>query len=421
MDVLIKSAHLIDPGGPLHGLTRDILIRKGKIEAIGESLDGGGTPHLEGEQLRVSPGWMDMGAQTGDPGFEHRENLQSAAAAAAAGGFTAIACQPNTDPVLHSKSEVLYILNNTRGQLVGFYPLGAVSRDCAGQDITEMIDMHTAGALAFSDGKKPLQHDGLMLRALQYVRAFDGLVVNQPLDLEISGHGQVHEGAVSTALGLPGIPAIAEEMMVQRDLQLLEYTGSRLHLANLSTAGAVQLVRQAKQKGLRVTASVAVMNLAFDDAAVNTFDANFKLMPPLRGEEDQEALKEGVLDGTIDAISANHIPLEEELKKKEFSYAAFGITGLEVAYAICKTYLSGWMADELFVQLAALNPRKIFGLPIPRIEEGLPAELTVFSPVQKWAYRRDRVRSRSFNSPFLDKEFVGKPVAVINNDQLEIF
>ena len=415
MDVLIKSAHIIDPGGPHHEQGRDILVRDGKIDAIGKAIDAKGVPRLEGERLNVSAGWMDMGVQTGDPGFEHRENLTSVGAAAAAGGFTAIACQPNTNPVLHAKSEVLYILQHTRSQLVNFFPLGAISSGCAGKEITEMIDMHTAGALAFSDGNQPLQHDGLMLRALQYVKAFDGLVINQPLDLEIGGGGQVHEGEASTALGLRGIPAIAEELMVQRDLRLLEYADSRLHLANLSTAGAVQMVREAKQKGLRVTASVSVMNLAFDDAAVNTFDAAYKLMPPLRGREDLEALKQGVLDGTIDAISANHVPLEEELKKKEFSYAEFGATGLEVFYAVCRTYVGDWLTDDLIVRLAAANPRKIFGLPLPVIEEGQRAELTVFSPAQQWVYSRDKVLSRSFNSPFLGKELIGKPLAVINN------
>lgn len=414
---MIKNALILNPGGPCHLERKDILVRNGKLESIREAVTAEGAKRLEGEQLCVSPGWMDMGVQTGDPGFEHRENLESVGAAAAAGGFTAIACQPNTEPKLHSKPEVLYIRNNTRGQLVKFYPLGAISRDCAGKDITEMIDMHAAGALAFSDGKKPVQDSGLMLRALQYVKAFGGLVINQPLDRGIAGAGQMHEGEVSTTLGLPGIPAMAEELMVQRDLQLLEYAESRLHLANLSTAGAVQMVREARKKGLAVTASVSVMNLAFDDAAVNTFDAHYKLMPPLRSREDREALREGLLDGTIGAISSNHHPLEEELKKKEFSYAEFGATGLEVLYAVCKTCVGGWLTDELIVEKLAFGPRRIFGLPLPPLEEGQPADLTVFSPVQQWAYSRDQVLSRSFNSPFIEKQLTGRPLAVIKGSR----
>lgn len=418
MDLLIKSAKVIDPEGPHHGRTLDILIRDGNIDSIGEGIGAKGVEKLEGDQLFVSAGWMALGVHTGDPGFEHREDLQSVGAAAAAGGFTALSCLPNTDPALHSKSEISYILQNTAGQPARFYPVGAISRRCMGKEITEMIDMHAAGAIAFSDGTHPLQHDGLMLRALQYVKAFDGLVVNQPLDQEISGSGQMHEGEVSTALGLSGIPAIAEELMVQRDLRLLEYTDSRLHLANLSAAGSVQLVREAKKKGLRVTASVPFMNLAFDDEAVSSFDANYKLMPPLRGHDDRQALRKGLLDGTIDAISVNHIPLEEELKKKEFSYAEFGATGLEVLYSICKTYLGDWLSDEAFVRSIAHNPRRIFGLPVPRIEEGQPAELTVFSPARQWVYSRSQALSRSFNSPFLDKELTGRPVAVINRGKV---
>lgn len=417
MDLLIKKANIINPGGPHHGVQRDLFIREGKIEAIDTEILVKDVPVLEGSQLQVSIGWMDIGVQTGDPGLEQREDLSTVGAAAAAGGFTAISCQPNTDPSIHSKSEVLYIQNNTQRQLVAFYPIGAITRNCAGKDLTEMIDMHTAGAVAFSDGKKPVQDGGLMMRALQYVKAFNGLAINQPLDRHIANEGQMHEGYISTTLGMKGIPGIAEEIMVQRDLHLLAYTGSRLHLANLSTAGAVERVRQAKALGLNVTASVAVMNLAFDDTALDGYDVNFKVMPPLRSRADVDALREGLLDGTIDVISANHVPLEEELKKVEFPYAQFGAIGLETMYAICKTYLGDWLSDELFVEKVAINPRKLFGIPVPVLEAGSPADLTVFSTGQQWVYRQELAYSRSHNSPFFNQTFTGKPVAVINRDQ----
>ncbi len=417
MDLLIKNATITDPGSPHHGQQRDIFIRQGKIEAIEAEVLLKDVPVLEGEQLKASPGWLAMGVQTGDPGLEQREDLRTASEAAAAGGFTAITCQPNTDPAIHSKSEVLYVRNNTGGQLVACYPIGAISRNCAGKELTEMIDMHAAGAVAFSDGKKAVQHSGLMMRALQYVQAFDGLVINQPLERDIAGEGQMHEGYTSTTLGMKGIPAIAEEIMVQRDLHLLAYTGSRLHLANLSTAGAVEMVRQAKARGLRVTASVPVMNLAFDDSALDGFDVNFKLLPPLRSRADRDALRQGLLDGAIDAITANHAPLEEELKKVEFPYAQFGAIGLETVYAVCKTYLGDWLSDELFVEKTAINPRKILGLPLPSLEVGQPAELAVFSPAQQWVYRRENGYSRSHNSPLFDRPFTGKVLAVVNRDQ----
>ena len=416
MDLLIKNANIINPNGAYHGTQQDIFIRKGRIEAVGTGLSAKNTPVIEGEQLCVSMGWMDLGTQIGDPGYEQRESLHTAAAAAAAGGFTAIACQPNTNPAIHSKSEVLYIKNNTREMATAFYPIGAISRNCAGKEFTEMIDMQAAGAVAFSDGKKTLQHSGMMLRALQYVRAFNGLVINQPLDQDIAGEGLMNEGYTSTSLGLRGIPSIAEEIMVQRDLHLLEYTGSRLHLSGLSTAGAVEMVRRAKSQGLKVTASVAAINLAFDDAALEGFDVNFKVLPPLRSPADQAALRAGLLDGTIDAIHSNHLPLEEELKKVEFPYASFGAIGLESMYALCKTFLGDWLSDELFVEKAAIAPRKILGLPMPALELGQPAELTVFSPAQQWVYRREQGYSRSHNSPFFGQQFTGRPLAIINRN-----
>lgn len=418
MDLHIKQATIISPGSPLHGKQQSLLIQEGRIQAIGDRVEAGSeVPVINQPGLQVSPGWLDFGAQVCDPGYEQRESLHTAGAAAAAGGFTAVVTLPNTLPIIDAKSEVLYICKNAQGKLVNFYPMGAVTMGCKGEAITEMIDMQRAGAVAFTEGSRALQHTGVMLRALQYVKSFGGLVANQPLDEYLGRGGQVHEGASAAALGLPGIPALAEELMVQRDLQLLEYADSRLHLANLSTAAAVDLVRQAKAKGLRVTASVAVMNLVYEEQAIETFDSHFKVMPPLRSAADREALRQGVLDGTIDVIASNHCPLEEEAKKLEFPYAAFGATGLETFYALCRTYLSDWLSDELLVEKAALAPRRILGLPVPLIEPGQMAELTLFHPDMPWVYERSRVYSRSFNSPVLGSKLRGRAIAVVNNNQ----
>ncbi len=418
MDLHIRNTRIIAPGHPLNGQQRDLLLREGIIMDIGESLSSPeGTEVLEQEGLQLSIGWMDTGVFTGDPGLEQRETLHTAGAAAAAGGFTAVATQPNTLPAVDSKSGVLYVRRNAEGKLVNFYPMGAVTLECAGKEITEMIDMQRAGAVAFTDGKRPVQHAGIMLRALQYVKAFGGLIVNHPMDTDIGGKGQVHEGLVSTSLGMPGIPALAEEMMVRRDLHLLEYTESRLHLANLSTKGAVQAVREARARGLQVTASVAVMNLIEEDSAAGQFDSNYKVMPPLRSAEDRKALCEGVLDGTIDIICSNHRPLEEEQKKLEFTYAGFGATGLETLYALCRTHLSDWLSEDMLINCIAYNPRRILGIPLPELEVGSPAELTLFHPDEEWAYARDRVYSRSCNSPYIGQTLRGRPVAVINNNQ----
>ncbi|MEQ8706484.1 MAG: dihydroorotase [Phaeodactylibacter sp.] len=418
MDLHIKNATIIAPGNLHHGKVRSVLIREGYIQKIGETpFEGEDAPLLEAKGLHLSIGWMDFGVQVGDPGLEQRETLHTAGAAAAAGGFTAVVALPNTDPVIDTKSGVQYICKNAEGKLVNFYPMGALTLKCAGREITEMIDMQRAGAVAFTDGPVALQHTGVMLRALNYVKAFGGVVAHQPLDDHLCHGGQVHEGIVSTSLGMPGIPAIAEEVMVRRDLHLLEYTESRLHLANISTAGAVQMVREAKAKGLQVTASVAVMNLIYEDEATTTFDSNYKVLPPLRSAADREALQEGVLDGTIDIISSNHQPLEEEAKKLEFPYAEFGATGLETLYALCRTHLRDWLTDEVLVEKIAYAPRRILGLDLPEIKEGEMAELTLFQPDAQWVYDRSRVYSRSLNSPVLGQELRGRAVAVVNNNQ----
>jgi dihydroorotase len=418
MDLYIKNVRIVAPGSPYHGQQQSMLIQDGMIREIGKDLAVADEVEVfEGQGLCLSIGWFDFGVQTGDPGLEQRETLHTAGAAAAAGGFTGVATLPNTDPVIDNKSQVLYIRRNAEGKLVNFHPMGAVTHACGGKEITEMIDMQRSGAVAFTDGEQSIQHAGIMLRALQYVKTFDGLVVNQPLDHQIDRGGQLHEGSVSTRLGMRGIPSLAEDLMVQRDLELLAYTESRLHLANISTKGAVERIRQAKAQGLQVSCSVAVMNLIHDDSVMESFDSNYKVMPPLRSATDREALIEGVKDGTIDVIASNHRPLEEEAKKLEFSYANFGATGLETLYALCRTYLSDWLTDELLIEKIAYHPRRILGVELPELKAGTLAELTLFHPTQEWTYDTKQVYSRSYNSPYLGQQLKGRAVAVVNNNQ----
>src|SRR5690606_34206657 len=272
---------------------------------------------------------------------------------------------------------------------------GAISIDCAGKDITEMYDMHHAGAVAFSDGQKTVQNSGLMMRALQYVKAFDGLVMNHPQDNGLATEGQMHEGLISTSLGLKGIPSISEELMVQRDLYLADYAGSRLHLFNISTGRSVELVRKAKAEGMEVTASVPVLNLVFDDTAIAEFNSNFKVLPPLREKSDIRALKRGLKTGTISLITSNHTPLDEEAKNLEFPYADFGIINLETTFALCNTFLSDTLKIEELVTILALNPRKLLRLPKPVIETGALANLTIFNTSQEWTFSKHHIRSKS--------------------------
>ncbi len=414
--LLIKGATILSPGSSLHEKKRDILIRKGKIEAIRVKIEEPKAKVLDAKGAYVSPGWMDVGVQVNDPGFEHREDLASVDRAAAAGGFTAIAAQPNTRPTIHSKSEVLYLQRKKEEGLVDLYPLGAISQDCEGKDITEIYDMKSAGAIAFTDGKKAIQNGGLMMRALQYVKAIDGIIINPVYDETIAGKGQLHEGTMSTSLGMKGIPALAEELMLQRDIYLLEYTESRLHTANISTAGAVAQIREAKKRGARISASVAVMNLVFTDEKLASFDTNYKVLPPLREQSDIDALIKGLQSGTIDFISSNHMPWEGECKNIEFPYAEFGSLGLQTLFPAVNTFLQEYLSPTQLVQLLAINPRTIFGVNLPEIAEGEAANLTIFNTTEEWTFTAKDIYSKSSNTPFIGQTFKGKVLGVVNGE-----
>ena len=419
--LLIKNATILDSTSKHNGKTRDILIKKnGQIEAIKAKISSPKSKAVNVKGAYVSVGWMDVGTQVGDPGFEHREDLQTVSKAAAAGGFTAIVPYPNTSPTIHSKSEVNYLKNKTASGLVDFFPIGAISRDCAGKDITEMYDMFESGAVAFSDGQKTLQDSGLMMRALLYVKAFNGLVMNYPNDKALAQDGQMHEGKVSTSLGMKGIPAIAEELMVQRDLYLTEYTASRLHLFNISTERSVELLKNAKSKGIEVSASVPVLNLIYDETAIGEFEANFKVLPPLREKSDIRALKRGIKNGTITLITSNHTPLDEEAKNLEFAYSDFGIIGLETTFALCNTFLSDTFNLEEMVNILTINPRELLKLPIPSIKEGEQANLTIFDPNLEWTYTEEHIQSKSKNTPFVNQTFKGKVLGVVNNGKYQL-
>lgn len=421
MKLLIRNANITDPTSSHRGKKRDLLIDGGVITEIGTDLatvEEGETWDLKG--ALVSPGWLDIGAQTGDPGLEHREDLEHASEAALAGGYTAVACFPNTEPCVDSKSEVHYILQSTRDYLVDFFPIGAVSRDCAGKDITEMLDMRAAGAVAFSDGKHPVAHAGLLLRALLYAKAFDGVILNHPHELSIVPGGQMHEGLISTQLGLKGIPDLAESLMVQRDIDLLEYSGSRLHIHNVSSATGVKLIRAAKEQGLQISCSVPVMNLFFTEADLREFDAMLKVLPPVRTAEDRDAIIEGLQDGTIDLITSNHTPLEVEAKQLEFSYAKFGAIGLETAYAAAQTVLGGVLSAEQLVEKFSIRAHRLLGLPVPGIEAGAAANLTIYDPEYRWTFSREHIRSKSHNSPFIGRELTGRVLAVVKGDRSRI-
>ena len=423
--LLLRNIHIIAPSqADLDGQNRDIFINAdGKIQhiaAVNSLIGDAKTRVFDVPNAHVSIGWFDVGALTGDPGLEHRETLETVSQAAMSGGYTTLAPFPNTEPAVHSKSEILYIKNKTQSFLVDFKPIGALSVNTDGKDLAEMLDMRAAGAIAFSDGRRTIQDAGLMLRGLQYAKIFDGLVFNRPNDKSISPHGQMHEGVMSTSLGLPGIPSMAEEMMVQRDLHLVRYADSRLHFHNLSAARSVALVRQAKEQGLRVTASVAALNLCFSDDILRGFDTHFKVMPPLREAEDIAALIEGLKDGTIDFITSNHAPIDEEGKNLEFAYADFGAIGLETTFGLINKFLHNHFTINDLVRFLAENARQILGLPLPKIAEGELANLTIFDPSKEWIFTAKDIRSKSKNSPIIGDILRGSVLGVVNRGQYKL-
>ncbi|MCO4294194.1 dihydroorotase [Solitalea sp. MAHUQ-68] len=420
MKFLIKSATIVDPNSSFNGQVKDILIDKGQITQIDSVIEAKGAEVYDATGQFVSPGWMDMHVNFGDPGFETKEDLISGCAAAAAGGFTAVAIMPNTNPPMHSKAEIEYIKNRAKGNSVDVYPIGSLSVKREGVDIAELYDMTQSGAVAFSDGNKPVQNAGFMMRSLQYALAFNGLVISYPEDASIAEKAKVNEGITATYLGMKGIPNIAEELMIARDIFLAEYTGGKVHFTTVSTAGGVELIRAARKKGLPITADVAVHHLLLDDSVLMGFDSNYKVKPPLRSQNDIKALKDGLRDGTIDAVVSQHTPHEIEFKDQEFETSAYGISGLETAYAVFNMACEKVLAIEEMVDALAISPREILGLEVPVIELNKPANITVFDPDHQWMLSAENIRSKSKNTPFIGKDLKGKAMAIVNNGQMII-
>ena len=420
MQILLKQVKIIDPTSSHHGQIKDILVQQGKITSIRNNIPFKGRT-LQVDDAQVSPGWIDIGTWIGDPGFEQVEVLETASQAANHGGYTSLVMLPNTAPAVDNKSAVEYIRNQSSFLPTHIYPTGAVSQGCHGDELAELMDMHSVGALAFTDGMVPVQNSGLLLKALEYVKLFNGLVINSPHSRELVSDGQIHEGEVSVALGLRGIPALSEVMMVKRDIDLARYAGSRLHLLNVSTAESVDQVRKAKQEGLDVTCSVAVTNLLCTDHQVSTFDVNYKVMPPLRGETDRKALIAGLRNGIIDFVTSNHRPVAVEQKNLEFAFADFGISGLETAYHVLLKALGRNTSPSRIIEKLAITPRRIFNLAIPTIERNQTAELTIYSQKGDLTLTHSSMRSRAKNNPFLNEVLPGRVIGVISKNQCQLF
>lgn len=405
MKILLKKARIIDPGGPHDNEVADILLVDKMIVRVSPDIEAEADKVIEVPGMHVSPGFVETFADAGDPGFEHRETLTTASAAAAAGGFTHLFIIPNTRPVMHDKGVVEYVRDKQTGNPVTLHPIGAVTRNTEGKELAEMYDMRASGAVAFGDGTHPIHSAGLMIKALQYVKSFDGVIIQVPEDRTIAPHGLAHEGIASTRLGLPGRPAIAEELMVSRDIALTRYAGSRLHLSSVTLPTSVDLIEQARKEGVRVTCSVTPQHLWFCDEDLTEYDAQLKSDPPLRTRSNRDALLLAVKQGKIDCITTHHLPQHIDQKQCEFEYAKAGMIGLESAFGVLGAL---GLTPEEIVRMLSVQPRQIFGLPSGRIEAGQPADMTCFQPEETYTFTTDMISSRSMNTPFTGKQLKGR-------------
>ncbi len=414
MNILLKSAKIVCPDNKgLHLKKRDILIKKGIIDKIGVSLEAPSNAKVVAkDNLHVSLGWFDSSVSFGEPGFEERETIANGLFTAGKSGFTDIVLNPNTNPVPDTSSDIVFLKERGQGKATQVHPIGSLTKNSDGVDLAELYDMKNAGAVAFYDFKKQIANPNLLKIALLYAQNFNGLVHSFPQDNNIKGKGVVNEGEISTMLGLKGIPALAEELQVARDLFILEYAGGKLHIPTISSAGSVKLIAEAKKKGLDVTCSTAVHNLFFSDETLKGFDSNFKVSPPLRAKSDCNALIKGVKNGTIDFVTSDHIPLDVEHKRVEFDNAKSGSIGLESAFGALNTLFE---IEETIRLLTKGRDR--YHIEEPQFTEGSKACFTLFDPEQTYTFEVKDILSTSKNSMFIGTSLKGKVYGIINNGQ----
>ena len=414
MNVLIKSATIVDPKSDFHNQTLDILIEKGIITQIAKSITNPKNyKEIKLDNLHVSQGWFDSSVSFGEPGYEERETIENGLKTAALSGFTAVAVNSNTNPVIDSNSDISFLKGKANGNAVNLYPIGALTRSSNGEDLAELYDMKNAGAVAFYDYQKPINNPNLMKLALQYASNFDGLVMSFPQESKISGSGVMNENRTSTSLGLKGNPTLAEELQISRDTFLLEYTGGKLHIPTISTAKSVELIRRAKQNKLNISCSVAIHNLVFTDETLSTFNTNHKVSPPLRSQTDIEALIDGLKDGTIDMVTSDHNPIDIEHKKIEFDFAKCGTIGLETAFGALQNCFTLKKTIELLTK-----GKERFGIQINTINIGNKADLSLFNPNETYKFTKAQIISTSKNSIFENFQLKGKVYGIIANKQI---
>ncbi|MEO6187824.1 MAG: dihydroorotase [Ginsengibacter sp.] len=415
MRVLIKNSKIVSPSSPFHNQSIDLFVENGFISALGKNLNIDADEVIEREGLHVSSGWMDCFSNFGDPGFEYNENLETGSMAAAAGGFTQVMLIPNTSPVIDNKSQIEYLVEKSKRLPVTILPIGAVTKNAEGKELAEMYDMYRSGAVAFSDGTRPIQSSGILQKSLEYLLAIDATLIQLPDDKSIGTHGLMNEGKISTRLGLQGKPAISEELLIARDIELAKYTNSKIHITGVSTKKSLDLIARAKENQIRVTCSVTPYHLFFCDEDLITYDTNLKVNPPLRTANDRDALRQGIKSGIVDFIASHHQPQTWDHKVCEFEYAKNGMEGLESVFGAS---LSSGIPLEVFIKMQSENTRKIFNLAIPVIQEKEEANLTLFVPGEEYLFTEENIFSKCRNNAFIGKTLLGKVIGIINADKL---
>ncbi len=418
--VLLRGGRVVDPEQQVDEQL-DVVIENGVITALGTIKP----TQFEGEIIDVSgkvisPGWMDMHVHLREPGREDEETIESGTLAAANGGFTAVCCMPNTNPPIDTQEIIQYIKDRAKNSLVNVFPIAAISKKREGKELAEILELAEQGAVAISDDGSPVMNAELMRRALEYAKMAGIPVIGHEEDATMTEGGQINEGFYSTRLGLGAWPTVAEDIMIIRDILLTEYTGGQFHVAHISSGKAVDLVRDARQRGLQVTAEVTPHHFSLTDEAVMSFDTNTKMNPPLRSEADRQALIEGLKDGTISVIATDHAPHAIEEKEAEYIYAPFGVVGLETALGLILTNLvkPGHLTLSQALEKVCVNPYKILHMEVPRVQKGHSANLTIFDPEATWTVDASAFQSKSSNSPFIGQTLTGKPFLVINNNKI---
>ncbi len=421
MKILLKSVKIIEKGSAINGDVLDVFINNGIIEHIGQSIDFEADVLINIANLSVSAGWCDMRVHGRNPGFEQKESFESLENAAISGGFTDLALLPNTQPIIQSKEAVSFIKAEAGKSKINFWPYAAATNNCDGKDINELIDLHTTGAIGFTDGEKAISNTDTLLKIIQYNSQINALFLNRAEESKLNLFGQMNEGLNSNLLGLKGMPSIAEEMAIKRDLALLNYATDkekiRFHFSTISTKNSVKLIREAKNDGLKVSCDVAAHQLIFSDNDLSSFESNYKVKPPFRTQSDIDELWLGLVDGTIDAIVSDHCPHDAETKNIEFDLAEFGIIGLETLFGALNKQNTKLRYPDLIEKLS-YNPRKILGLPIVTLKQGEVANLTLFDTTSHWVFEEKDIKSNSKNTPFIGKNMLGKVFGVISKGKI---